>query len=292
MPLGKDPEGVAEAIFLARAASLGQHRDQYAFLMDSGDGSPRIAMPPFVEALRDVVAWRALGPEGMASFDAQAARTAFRDGRTALLIDRAEHSADWTDRAKRLPIGVVQLPGSTRVYDPARKVWETSTSLNRPSYLPGGGGWLLGIPANLAQDRREAAIDLAKYLIQPQTASRVLVDRAFPMVPVRVVSMGAGLPDPSNAPGVDSRGWGQAVLATLTATKIVPGLRVPEAAAYLEDLAQARAQVLTGRSPEDALREAAANWNKRRMGFGQKKTLWYYQRSLNAIPTSPEPPPN
>lgn len=290
VPLGPDPEGVADAIYLSRAASLGQHRDQYAFLMDSGDGSPRVASPPFVEALRDLAAWKTLGPESMKAFDAAAARAAFREGRTALLIDRAEHYAQWTDREKRLPIGVAQLPGSNRVYDPARRTWETLTSINRPSYLAGGGGWLVGIPANLPEHRREAAVDLAKYLIQPQTAGRVLVDRAFPMVPVRVASMGAGLPDPSNAPGVDSRGWGQAVLASLTATKVIPGLRVPQTAAYLGDLALARAQVLAGKSPEDALAEAAASWDKRRNSLGRKKSLWYYQRSLNAIPTSADPP--
>ena len=35
--MGADPEGVGDAAFLARAASLGQHRDQFSFLFDSDD---------------------------------------------------------------------------------------------------------------------------------------------------------------------------------------------------------------------------------------------------------------
>ena len=58
--LGQDPEGLGNAIFLARAASLGQHRDQYSFLFDADSMTPRIDSPPFVEALRGICAWKRL----------------------------------------------------------------------------------------------------------------------------------------------------------------------------------------------------------------------------------------
>ncbi len=57
--LGADAEGVGDAAFLARAASLGQHRDHYSFLFDSDTLAPRVDGPPFVEALEGMVAWKA-----------------------------------------------------------------------------------------------------------------------------------------------------------------------------------------------------------------------------------------
>ena len=42
---GPDAEGLGDAIFLARAASLGQHRDQYSFLFDAETMAPRIDSP-------------------------------------------------------------------------------------------------------------------------------------------------------------------------------------------------------------------------------------------------------
>ena len=62
---GPTPRGVGDATFLARAASLGQHRDQYSFLFDSDTMAPRIDSPPFVEALkalRRAEGVRAAGP--------------------------------------------------------------------------------------------------------------------------------------------------------------------------------------------------------------------------------------
>ena len=60
--LGPDREGLGDSTFLARAASLGQHRDQFSFLFDSDSMTPRIDSPPFVEALRGVIGLESLGP--------------------------------------------------------------------------------------------------------------------------------------------------------------------------------------------------------------------------------------
>ena len=74
LAMGSDPEGIGDALFLARAASLGQHRDHYSFLFDSDAFTSRVDSPPFVEALKGLVAWKALGPPGVERFDATAAR--------------------------------------------------------------------------------------------------------------------------------------------------------------------------------------------------------------------------
>ncbi len=185
--LDQDAEGLGNATFLARAAALGQHRDQYSFLFDAESMAPRIDEPPFVEALRGVLAWKRMGPAGSNTFDGPAARAAFRTGKVALLIDRAEQFRAWSGGH---PVGVAPLPGSERVFEPQRKQWETPSEPNAPSYLPHGGGWLVGIKRGLSGQRLDAALDLARYLASPDNANRLRSEASFSMVPVRRLSDG------------------------------------------------------------------------------------------------------
>jgi multiple sugar transport system substrate-binding protein len=285
--LGRDAEGLGDTTFLARAAGLGQHRDQFSFLFDSDSVRPRIDSPPFVEALRGVLAWRDAGPPGMDRLDGAAAREAFRAGKVALLIDRAERARDWS-RGK--PVGVAPLPGSERVFEPLRKQWENPTRPNAPSYLPLGGGWLVAVRKGLAGTRRDAALDLALYLSGPELVNRLRAEPSFPMLPVRSSQMGQGLPDPTSAPDVDARQWSDAVSRTLMAERVIPGLRIPEASGYLEDLTGGRLAALAGKDPEAALREVARAWEARTQARGRERQLWHYRRSLNAFATLPDPP--
>ena len=285
--LGADPEGIGDATFLARAASVGQHRDHYSFLFDSDGMTPRIDTPPFAQALRDLVALKGYGPLGMERFDADQARAAFRTGEVALLIDRAERADTWSHGKA---IAVAPLPGSDRVYEPIRKEWIPASPRNAPSYLPRGGGWLVGINAHLNGTQLEAAIDCVKYLAGPENSPRIRGERAFPMLPVRTSQMGQGLPDPMSAPDVDSRLWSDAVSRTLLGERVVPGLRIPQADLYLADLTRGRVAAAGGVAAEEALAAVAKAWTERINGYGPKRALWHYRRSLNSLVTLPEPP--
>jgi multiple sugar transport system substrate-binding protein len=287
LALGPDPGGLGTTTFLSRAASLGQHRDQYSFLFDAETMAPRIEGPPFVEALQGLVSLKALGPPGMERFDAAAARKAFRDGICAMLIDRAERACDWSHGK---PVGVAPLPGSERVFNPALRAWQTESPPNRPSYLPFGGGWLIGVNGQLAGTKLEAAFDFAKYLAGPDNSNRIRAERDFPMVPVRIAQMGQGLPDPIAAPDVDSRQWSLAVSRTLMAERVVPGLRIPLADAYLDDLAKGRAAALAGQPAAEALHGVARAWTERTKSLGPEHQRWHYRRSLNSLATLPQQP--
>jgi multiple sugar transport system substrate-binding protein len=288
LALGTDAEFLGEAIFLARAASLGQYRDQYSFLFDYDTMAPRIDSPPFVAALRGLAALKDRGPAGMAGFDAEAARRAFREGKVALLVDRAELAARWSHG--KAVIGVAPLPGSERVYDPARALWEDVKPVNDPSLLPSGGGWLVGVNRAARDRQRDAALDFARYLINPETAKRLYADRAFPMLAVRPALMGQGPPDPRAALGVDVRQWSGAVSQTVTARRVIPGLRIPQADGYLADLSRERIKALSEEPAESALKRAAQAWTHRTEDLGRARQTWHYRRSLNALATLPEPP--
>jgi len=279
---------VANSIYLARAASPGKHRDYYSFLFDADSMTPRLGSPPFVEALAGLVSLRECGPPGMEQFDARAAREAFRSGQTALLIDRAERAATWSNDR---PIGVAPVPGSDRVYDPERKAWNDASPPNAPSYLPLGGGWLVGIRRGLEGTRLEAAIDFARFLADPENSNRVRADRNFAMLPTRISQMGQGMPDPTSAPDVDVRLWSDSVSRTLMADQVVPGLRIPEADGYLADLTKGRMEAMKGEPVEKALEGVAARWTSRTAKFGPKRQAWHYRRSLNSLATVSEPPP-
>ncbi|MBV8316914.1 MAG: extracellular solute-binding protein, partial [Planctomycetaceae bacterium] len=289
LALGPDAEGLGEATFLARAASLGQHRDQYSFLFDADTMAPRIDSPPFVEALTALTALTASGPPDLARFDAEAARRAFRRGDVALLIDRAERASLWGEGGGGA-IDVAPLPGSCRVFDPSRDRWEDASPPNRPSFLPFGGGWLVGVASATEGRRREAAIDFATYLVGPEVAAHVRAGRAFVMLPVRSSLLGQGLPDPRVAPGVDARRWSEAVSRTLLAARVVPGPRIPGADGYLADLGRGRVAAVAGEPADRALREVARRWSERTRSLGTERQLWHYRRSLNTLVTTPEPP--
>jgi len=286
--LGPDPEGLGEATLLARAAGPGLHPDQFSFLFDADTMEPRIELPPFVEALEALARWKDIGPPGAAAFDAEAARKAFRSGAVALLIDRAERAGRWADPKAPVPIGVAPLPGSRRVFDPERKAWEDAAPPNRPSYLPGGGGWLIGVSSATTGRIREAAIDLAKFLTGPDVSARTRADRAFPMLPTRKDQLMP--PDARSIPGVDPRQWSRAVADTLTAPRVIPGLRVPDAAGYLADLGKGRVAAVGGTPAAEALRGVARAWAGRTKALGVDRQLWHYRRSLNGPATAPEPP--
>lgn len=287
LALGEDREGVGVATYLARAAALGQPRDQFSFLFDADSLEPRITLPPFVKALKDMTALKVCGPPSMEKFDAAAARAAFQKGNVAMLIDRAENVAAWSGGKA---IGVARLPGSDRVYDPEREVEETASPPNQPSYLPLGGGWLVGIAKSATGPKRDAALDFAMYLTSPETSALLRSNAAVPMLPFRASLIGAGIADPQAAPGVESRLWSDAVSRTLNADRVLHGLRIPQASGYLGELDKARAQAAAGKPVKEVLQAAAKSWSERSNSLGKERQLWHYRRSLNSLTTDPEPP--
>src|SRR5690606_19063065 len=67
LALGPDEaDRLGAETYLARAAALGLHRDNYSFLFNPDSMAARLTTPPFVEALEALASLRDAGPEGMA----------------------------------------------------------------------------------------------------------------------------------------------------------------------------------------------------------------------------------
>ena len=283
---GEDKEGVGDSTLLARAAALGLHPDQFSFLLDSETTAPRVTAPPFVEALKATVALKAHAPPGAEKFDADAARKAFRSGEVALLIDRAERAETWGTTGT--PVGTAPLPGSTRLFNFLGNVWEDRKPPNQPTYLPHGGGWLVGVVAS--SPRKPVADDFARYLAGPESTNRLRAEKGFPMLAVRASQLSQGMANPRATPGVEPRPWADAVNRTMTAERVVPGPRFPGATGYLADLTKARVAVVNGQPAEPAMEELAKAWAGRTKALGQARQTWHHRRSLTGLTTSPEPP--
>jgi multiple sugar transport system substrate-binding protein len=284
---GVDPEGVGDALLLARIAALGWHRDQFTFLFDSESTAPRVTSPPFVSGLKSFVALKAFAPPGADKFDAVLARKSFRSQEAVFLIDRAERAGTWGTEGD--PIGTTPLPGSPRVFDFSRDAWEDQKTLNRPSFLPFGGGWLVGMVASTSKPA--AAEDFVKYLASPDSTNRLRDEKSFPMLAVRTSQLSQGMANPRSAPGVEPRPWADAVSRTLTADRVFPGPRFPQATDYLADLSKARVAAVNGQAAEQALEALSKAWTERTRTLGQARQTWHHRRSLTGLTTSPEPPP-
>ena len=288
---GADPEGVGDSTFLARAASLGQHRDQYSFLFDTDRMEPRVASPPFVEALQGLIDLTNAAPPGAAQFDADAARSAFRSGKVALLIDRAERASTWSEGK---PVGVAPLPGSPRVYNPRPEghLGGRREPQHRPSYLPLGGGWLVGVVAS--SPHRDAAVDLAKYISGPDVTNRLRADRAFPMLATRTSQLGTGLPDAKSAPGVGSPGAGPTPSEADDPGRPRRRRRTPRPGGRGVSRRPDEGPGGRGRGEAGgggALKGVADAWEARTKSLGPRHQVWHYRRSLVRLVTTPEPPP-
>ncbi len=291
LALGADPEGVGDDVFLARALAMGLHPDQFSFLFDADTMSPRVALPPFVESLTKTVALKASGPPGIERFDAEAARKAFRTGKVAMLIDRAELATKWSGgTGKTAAITTAPLPGSDRVFDPGRKAWETPRRTNRPAWLPRGGGWIAAVTKTATGTKLEAAIDFVKYLASADVANRVRSEPSFPMLPVRASLMGSGLPDTRAALGVETRSWSESIAKTFGSERVAVGLRIPRAEAYMAELSRARGRAAGGEPALKVLEEVARSWSARVESLGLDRQKWHYRRSLNTLYTDRVPP--
>ena len=255
------------------------------------DGAPR--REPAVRRVRwEPGGAEGVGPAGGGAFDAEAARAAFREGKVALLIDRAERAA-----LVEAASGQADRRGSVAglragVYEPSRKSGKTPGRVAEPapSYLPlrrrlarRGGGRSAG--AALA----EAAIDFAKYLINPETANRVRSDR-LPDAPGPRLARGAGLPDLSRAPGVESRPWADAVSQDPVAPRVVPGPADPAGRRLSRRPVQGPGGGTRGATGAGIAARGRPRRGRPDQGARDRAEAWHYRRSLNILVTTPRPP--
>lgn len=271
--------GSAMLIFLSRAAAYAKHPEDPAYYFDPEDMRPRIDNPGFVQALEEYADALKYGPPGMVNFAGNDVRSAFVRGRAAMAIDWANigiEAAGSPSSVVRGKVGYAQLPGADRVYDARTRTWEEGP--NRASSMVGNYAFLINKDAVNPQ----AAFDFAAHMTSKAMTGRLAVTSGTGINPSRR----SQLDDPG---GWQSNGFSRQgaaeYLATLKAALSNPNhifdIRIPGSARYYAALDRAIHKALIGEaSPEDALRQAAAEWETLTDNLGRERQAMLYRSSL------------
>ena len=157
------------SMFLARAASVAKHSEQYSFCFRFSTGDPLIGNPGFAAALEESKTALAHMPESILGFNPADCRREILSGRAALAIGFETGQVADVTRADDIQIGIALLPGSRRVFNTAIDEWMMldDDAVHRVSFV-GFTGYVLGVSAGLDKNTENAAWELARYMATDQ----------------------------------------------------------------------------------------------------------------------------
>ena len=278
--------GWAGRVLLARAAAYAKHRDHYSTLFNIETMEPLIAGPPFVRALEELATAAKLGPPNARELDPAAARREFLAGHCALALSWPGHASAAQSESidKTLAVAFIELPGSTKVYDIASKLWDSRDS-NESTRVP-----LLGMAGRLGSVTRQSAhpenaLQLLSWLSGQEWATKVSAAS-----PATTLYRRSQLRTPRSwvDSSIDASAAQQYALSVRDALNRTAYLTVPRFAGqqkYLAALDQAVEQVLSAqKSPAEALQAAAAHWSTITQELGPDTQRKAYRKSLGLEP--------
>jgi multiple sugar transport system substrate-binding protein len=289
--------GWAGKMLLARAAPYAKHRDYYATLFYRDTLVPRIAEPPLVRALTELVAAaKSGGTKAWLDSTPAAARDALLQGRSAMAIGwpTAAEAAAPNRRTEFIPfnqpgsngasIGFVELPGSPQVFSPRDHNWVPRQPDEDP-HIP-----LFGVAGRMGSvvKRTTAADSALELLVWLSTAPW---DRQIcPSSPATTLFRHSQLAEPSRwvetgLPPAAARQYADVAARALTRDQWLFAPRLPGHAEYLAALDDAvRAAVAGERSPQEALTAASDRWQKITARLGLESQRAAYLRSIGLEP--------
>jgi multiple sugar transport system substrate-binding protein len=302
--------GWAAQTFLARAAPYVRHHDQYSDLFDFTTMKPLIDAPPFVRALEEMVAMvDAASPDSM-QFSPHDAYREIVAGKTGMALcwppaAQAEPEKDTkpdqgstvepnansggqekTPQENGLATPTIrwaEAPGSAEAYNASSGKWE-KRSEQEPQRIP-----LLTIAGRLGSVTRESGRSKAAFhvlALLSGTWSRDVATQSRATTLFReshVASPGDWYPEGADAGAAQS--YAEAAEQSLSRGVWMFSPRIPGRDRYLAALDEAVRQALgKNASPQDALRNAAEQWQEITKELGETKQADAYQRNLGLEP--------
>lgn len=253
--------GWAGIMLLARAAAYVSHRDSLSKLFDIETMEPLVDRPPFVRALEELVAAVEGNPEPMLTGDPHAVRSDFWLGRCAMAVTWPSAAAELPDAiAPHVKAGFAELPGSPDVYNMGAGQWEQRRA-DEDVHVPllGSSGRAMAV----GRDCRwpAAAFQLAFWLSSEQVQNVAAASRATTLYRRSQVRKASNWVE---RPAADAAvAYAEATEQSLNRLVALPALRIPGREEYLAALDRAVNQAVTGhQSPQEALRQAAQQWNE------------------------------
>jgi|GEM_PF-353154 len=274
--------GWAGWTLLARAASYTKHPNYYSTLFEMESMRPRIAEPPFVRALQELVATATLSGPEFWEMDPDQVRERFWRGECGLTLCWPSRAGP-EKAAPEIKCTVVPIPGASALWHPGERKWLPAPK-GEPFRTP-----LLGISGRWAAlhaqcQHPEAALELIFWLVGKQgTEPRPAV------CPATAVFRKSDLKDPQRLqawvelamPRQTVQQYAEALQATLSSSQWLVALRIPGWQEYMAALDEAvRAAVRGQRSPQQALQEAAENWQQITRRLGLERQRQAYRRNL------------
>jgi ABC-type glycerol-3-phosphate transport system substrate-binding protein len=156
-------------MFLARSASIAKHPEQLSFCFQLRDAAPLIENPGFLESLKVANAALALMPPEVRTFSPGECRREILAGRAALAIGYETDLAQDVKRGEEVELGIVSLPGSTRVYNTAINQWVDfdEQQIHRVT-LTGFDGWAMAVSTKADQPLNGPAWQFTQLMAKDQ----------------------------------------------------------------------------------------------------------------------------
>jgi multiple sugar transport system substrate-binding protein len=273
--------GWSSYFYLSHASPYVKHPDDPAFHFDPDSMKPRINSPGFVRALEDMVKSLEVGPPGMANFTVGETLGFFIGGQGAMQnwwSDVGSQSITNQNSITKNKLGYSLTPGSKQVYNHRSKAWDNIPQINYAPYLA-WGGW--GFWVMKSSKVREAAFDVLTYLANKENS---LWDVLHP----------TGL-NPWRYSHFKVEPWVEVGFTKENATSYLKAssdsyehknkaydLRIPATGEYYDTLESEITKAYAKQiSPQQALDNAAALWEKITERLGRNKQIEYYRQSLN-----------
>jgi multiple sugar transport system substrate-binding protein len=284
--------GWAGLTLLARAASYAKHRDNISTLFKVDTMEPLLTTPAFVRALEELVAATKTGAADPLASDPQAVRAAFWKGQCGLALtwpsaaqelqngDAAATNPASTNTDSTISAGVVELPGAKKVYNRTTQKWDIRSDEDN-IHVP-----LLDIVGRLGMvskqsQQTEAAFRLLLWLSDSERSPVVSAVSPDTTVFNRSQMQAMDRWVEKSMPANTASQYAAITENTLCGEQWLTAIPLPGRAEYLAVLDEAvRAAVRGEKTPENALAEAAAQWQKitERLGLDLQRTA--YQHSL------------
>jgi multiple sugar transport system substrate-binding protein len=278
--------GWAGLALLARAAPYAKQRDQFSTLFSIDDMRPLIDSPAFVRALQELAADHALAATPVEELTPERIRQRFWRGDVALAWtwassarDTQTNNDDATESSADLDVMVVELPGSTQVYDSRSKSWHDKPP-ESPRTVPllGISGRWGGISAQ--SQRPDATLQLLTMLSHPDPA-RPLVAMSPATTLFRRSQAAVLTPWLESQADGKLKGYADSVAAALSSQEFLSAPRIPGQQRYLAALDEAVASVLNqSATPADALTRCAQTWQAITLELDTEKQRTAYLHSL------------
>ncbi|HVX13770.1 MAG TPA: extracellular solute-binding protein [Pirellulales bacterium] len=283
-------EGWAGLVLLARAAAYAKHRNHYSTLFDMESMDPLIAGAPFVRALDDLVAARALMPDAALTASPGDVENAVLGGRCGMAVTWTsptfaatdEQPADKSPTAESVEIelGFVELPGSQQVFNPKTEQWDSRRDDEAPRVpLVGVSGRMAAVTADSAHP--DAAFHLLGWLCGPQWSKRTsAASSATALFRRSHVEASADWADPRLGAAA-ALAYAEAVERALSSADLFGAPRIEGRGRYLAALDRAVRDAVEGKSnSETALAAAAKEWSRITSELGLEQQRTAYRRSL------------